>query len=305
MNLDHLKHFCTVYDCKSILRASSTLFITQQGLSKSIKSLEKEFDTSLFIRTHDGVIPTSFADSIINNVRTILEEEATINHKLEELLKKSDDIITASCSNMLLQVLPIGTQVKVESAAPNSTFVYFERSEREALNDVLNEKSNFAFISNPPDESNFNVTRILEYPLMAMVSTANPLSRKRVLHLSDLVDSYIVPFTNQWNFHYSLIEFLQNKGFDIKVQFEAEDAIHMFTIVNNRLGVGILPSLYANYIPANNNVKYIPFDEDIPWAISVITRKGRRQSDAIDRIIVAFQEQAKIVKQQNNFLQKR
>ncbi len=296
MNIEQLKHFCQVYDYKNIQKASTHLYITQQGLSKSIKSLEKEFDTPLFLRTHDGVIPTTFADSIIGNVRSILEEEEAIQFKLNEIFKEHEGVITASCNNMMLQVLPIGTKIKVESAAPKAAWVYLERSETDALKDILDEKSDFAFISTPPDDTDFIVSKILAYPLVAMVDSSNPLSRKRVIHLSDLEDCYIVPFTNQWNFHFSLMNYMQKKGFKPKVEFEAEDAIHMYTIVNNRLGVGILPALYVNYLPSDTNIKYIPFDENIPWALSVITKKGRKQIHAIDHIITAFREQARLLR---------
>lgn len=295
MNIEQLRHFCEVYDSKNILKASSNLYITQQGLSKSIRSMEKEFDTSLFIRTHEGVLPTAFADSIIGHVRSILQEEDAIKIKLNEFLKEQAEIITASCSNMMLQVLPIGTKVKVESAAPGAAWVYLERSESEALKDILDEKCDFAFISNPPDETKFTVTKILEYPLMAMVDASNPLSRKRVLHLSDLENSCVIPFTDQWNFHYALLNYMETKQFRPQIEFEAEDAIHMYTIVNNRLGVGILPALYVNYLPAGTNVKYIPFNETIPWALSVVTKKGRRPLPAMERIITAFKEQAKAI----------
>lgn len=295
VNIDQLRHFCEVYDYRNILKASSQLFITQQGLSKSIRSLEREFDTALFIRTHDGVIPTTFADSIINNVRSILEEEAVIKTKLDKLLKEDEGIITVSCSNMMLQVLPRGTKVKVESTAPKAAWVYLERSETDALKDVLEEKCDFAFISNPPDETDFIVSKILQYPLVAMVPTSDPLSRKRVIYLSDLADSTIIPFSDQWNFHFSLMNYMREKKFTPTIDFEAEDPIHMFIVVNNRLGIGILPELYVNYLPAESKVKYIPFGENIPWALSVVTKRGKKHTQVIESIIEAFKEQARLM----------
>jgi DNA-binding transcriptional LysR family regulator len=45
-----LRNFLTICEEKSISKAAERLFISQQGLSKSIKQLEQELQVPLFFR---------------------------------------------------------------------------------------------------------------------------------------------------------------------------------------------------------------------------------------------------------------
>lgn len=296
MNLDQLRHFACVYDAKSILKASESLHITQQGLSKSIRSLEKQVGTPLFIRTHAGVVPTAAADSIVGNAKAMLAEYRDMEARLRELTAGHDDVVTVSSNNMMLQVFPIGTKVKIESTAPNAAWIYYERTEREMLADVREGKCDFAFSSNPPDERGLYVRKIMKFPLYAMVHRSNVLSRKKVLHLTDLEDEDIVPFSADWNLRATLTAYMEERGFDYRYdEYDAKDAIHMYTLVNNKLGVGIVPSLLMKYLPAGDKVKYVPFDENIVWALSVFSKRDSPKRALVDRVADAFIERAALM----------
>jgi len=58
MDLNLIKTFLTVYECKSILLASKKLFVSKPKITKSIKKLEDYLGCNLFIRTNKGVLPT-------------------------------------------------------------------------------------------------------------------------------------------------------------------------------------------------------------------------------------------------------
>lgn len=59
LDLNLIKTFLTVYECKSILLASKKLFVSQPAVTNSIKKLESFLGGKLFIRTAKGVIPTA------------------------------------------------------------------------------------------------------------------------------------------------------------------------------------------------------------------------------------------------------
>lgn len=59
LDLNLVKTFLTVYECKSILLASKKLFVSQPAITKSIKKLEEFLGCKLFLRTPKGVTPTT------------------------------------------------------------------------------------------------------------------------------------------------------------------------------------------------------------------------------------------------------
>lgn len=50
MNIENLRNFIVVVQTGNILSASKKLFISQPSLSCQMKELEKELDTTLFLR---------------------------------------------------------------------------------------------------------------------------------------------------------------------------------------------------------------------------------------------------------------
>ena len=58
MDTKQLKYFIAVCQSRSITNAAESIFISQQALSASIAKLEKELQTTLFVRSAKGVEPT-------------------------------------------------------------------------------------------------------------------------------------------------------------------------------------------------------------------------------------------------------
>ena len=77
LDLNLIKTFLTVYECKSILLASKKLYISQPAITKSIKKLESFLNCDLFIRTPKGVTPTAegkiFNDYCYNAIKMLDE----------------------------------------------------------------------------------------------------------------------------------------------------------------------------------------------------------------------------------------
>ena len=76
MNMDNLSLyniFLTVADSGSILNASKQLYISQPAVSKSIKKLEENLNTTLFERTSRGVSLTHNGKELYHNISNAFE----------------------------------------------------------------------------------------------------------------------------------------------------------------------------------------------------------------------------------------
>lgn len=87
-NLSLYKIFNTVAQTQNISRAAKVLFISQPAISKAISKLEKELDTTLFIRTSRGVSLTNEGAILYQHTNAAFET-LTIG---EETLRKMNDL---------------------------------------------------------------------------------------------------------------------------------------------------------------------------------------------------------------------
>ena len=82
MNQRQLNYFLEVYSQSSITLAAKKLYITPQGLSKTISSLEEELGVQLFVHTRNRIHATEDAARLAIHAQHIIDEYDVITEKL-------------------------------------------------------------------------------------------------------------------------------------------------------------------------------------------------------------------------------
>lgn len=76
MEIQQLRHLIAAVQHGNLLKAADESFITQSGLSRSIKSLEDRLGVPLLVRKPKGVEPTIYGECLIKRAKLILNEVA-------------------------------------------------------------------------------------------------------------------------------------------------------------------------------------------------------------------------------------
>jgi DNA-binding transcriptional LysR family regulator len=71
-----IRHLMAAVEHRNLLKAADKTFISQSGLSRSIKSLEQRLGVPLLIRGPKGVEPTVYGHSVLRRAKVILNEVA-------------------------------------------------------------------------------------------------------------------------------------------------------------------------------------------------------------------------------------
>ena len=69
-------------------RAAEHLFISAQGLGKIIKNLEHEYNTTFFVRSQNGVIPTDSAKLFYDWSKEFVLQDAHIKTEINNIHRK-------------------------------------------------------------------------------------------------------------------------------------------------------------------------------------------------------------------------
>ena len=94
MKLEQLVHVVEVANTQSISKAASNLLLSQPGLSASIKQLEYELGTELFVRSKKGVELTNVGSSFAMYAKRVLEQVQA----MEDLCKEQSSPIYPTLS---------------------------------------------------------------------------------------------------------------------------------------------------------------------------------------------------------------
>jgi DNA-binding transcriptional LysR family regulator len=82
VEIQQLKHLLAAVETGNLLKAADKSFISQSGLSRSIKSLETRLGVPLLIRGPKGVEPTVYGLSVLRRAQIILNE---VNKSVDEV----------------------------------------------------------------------------------------------------------------------------------------------------------------------------------------------------------------------------
>ena len=97
MNIQDLIYFVSVVDSNSFTKTAQKLNISQPGLSKVFRRLEKELGTNIVEPRAKGVYLTYAGKLLLQHARTIIAEENTVKIEIDKWLNKSTLITIASC----------------------------------------------------------------------------------------------------------------------------------------------------------------------------------------------------------------
>ena len=80
--LRHVELIAEVFECRSILKASRRLNLTQPAVTKAVKDVEATLNLPLFERTNRGLEPTVYGEIFARHAKIVL---AQLRHAAEEL----------------------------------------------------------------------------------------------------------------------------------------------------------------------------------------------------------------------------
>lgn len=74
MNIENLKYFIEVAKTGSLSKAAESLCLSQQGLSKAVKALERDVGARLLVRSNKGISLTKEGEIVLSRARAVVSE---------------------------------------------------------------------------------------------------------------------------------------------------------------------------------------------------------------------------------------
>lgn len=102
INLELYKTFYYVAKNENISRASNELSISQPAISKSIKTLEEQLNTNLFIRKRDGMELTEAGEAFYKKIKDAMELISSAENDLKVITSMESGSINIGASKTIL-----------------------------------------------------------------------------------------------------------------------------------------------------------------------------------------------------------
>ena len=293
-SLDHYRIFYHVAKYGGFSQAARILYANQPNLSRVISRLEEELGCLLFVRSKKGTSLTPEGEKLYRHV------EAAMEHFIlaEEEIKNTSDLrsgqISVAVSEIALHGMLLPVLQRFKEAYPGIRIRILNHSTKQGIRAVADGIVDLALITTPMDLS----PQLIMIPVRSFQNIAaagnsfRSLEGKR-LSLKDLCAYPLISLgkeTTTYDFYQRLFT---EQGLELELSVEAATTDQILPMVSHGIGIGFLPSSFAEDALRRGQVFRIALTEDIPDRhICIVREKHRPLRPAAEKLEQMIREYA-------------
>lgn len=255
MNIQKYIAFVKTVQLGSFTKAAQLLNYSQSGISRMIHDLEKDWGVTLLERNRAGLRLTSDGLNIFPLAEELSEKYQHLQNRLEELTDlQTGTIRIGTFSSVATHWLPEWiTHFNQKYSAIEFELLLGDYQEIEQW--IIEGRVDFGFLRLP------TISPLTSIPLkseafLAVLPNDHPLTLKKSISKNELGN---YPFILQERKgHSDIIELFQQENIDAKIQYRTWDDYSILAMVENQLGISLLPELILNKL--NYQVTLRPLD---------------------------------------------
>lgn len=286
MVLHQMEYFIAVCDHGGITPAAEALSLTPQALSKSIRKLEEELDAPLFFHEKKGLTLTPFGKKAREEIRHLLSEYHSMTLRLSHISAQEKGRLRLACPHSIPNALPL-EKLQKELFPQNIRLDIIEVPDLLAEEMVEREVADIGFTAGIPQSPElFRYSFLRRYYLCAVVSKNHPLAARSSVSVRDLEKEKIIAKSPYYSSFHMLEQEAARHNITLNYILQSPDEIRWLYLVKNMEGVGIGVTFMdtAKSLVSQDTVT-LPFEEELPWDVYLITRKGHYLSPAAQKLI--------------------
>lgn len=279
MTLQQLKYALTVADCGSMNEAAKRLFLSQPGLSETIRELEREIGLQIFLRSNRGIVITPEGDEFLGYARQVTEQFEILTSRFVE--KRTKEKFSVSMQHYTFAVKAFVETVK-RAGMDRYEFAANETTTYDVMENVRDFKSEIGVLY----VNDFNekvMTKIIHEKSLEFIElftcdtyvylwAGHPLAGRSVISMEEL-DFYPCLSFDQGNHNSLFLAEEMKSTYDYKRLIKATDRA---TLLNFMKGLNAYTLCSGIICEELNGSEYmaVPLKETEKMRIGYIKRKG-------------------------------
>lgn len=280
MTTNELIYFRAVCENKSIRKAAHQLFITPQGLGKSIDSLENELDCKLLLRTPRGIEVTACGQAVYEYSQKILGNVNSMKSEIDNLMhRKEREPLRIAAANGVIRAIGAERILEFKNHYPHIEIRTKTLSDYEVDNAVYRGDVHIGLTLGPVDEELFEVSLVKKCKLLLLVNRRSSLAKHELLSYRDLKNEKVILVEDDFKAHHTFIQNCRQVGVEPNIIMGINELAHGHKYVGQNHGVTYSVDFVLEDVDSES-VKAIPLiDGNNDWSIYMITKKGEKLSD--------------------------
>lgn len=244
-------HFLSVLAQEmNMRRAAERLFVSQPALSQRLQTIEKEWETKLFIRSQKGLTLTPAGENVIKFVNEVLEKEERVRESIHAMNSQVHGTLKIAVASIVGQNwLPIVLK-KFVKRYPQAKISLITGWSSEILKSMYEDQAHIGIIRGTPDWKGVKI-HLFEDDLYLVDTEINQL--EQVLE----TDRPFIQFKSDSNYYQEIHNWLYRQFQTLPKRTIVVDQIETCKQMTlNGIGYAILPGITLN--GSEKNIFKIP-----------------------------------------------
>lgn len=280
MSLAKYEIFSTVVELGSLTEASVKLGLTQSAVSHAIASLESEWGFSILSRGRTGIHLTSNGEIVLQYIREILKWNEQLVQQIASINGlEVGTVRIGTFSSVSIQWLPEIMRVFNERH-PSIEIKLLEGNYDDIEHWIASGAVDFGFISLPTLKS-FEVMPLKKDRMLLIVSDRHPLAKLNEVRFEQISEEmFIMPKQSCDN---DVRRILKENNISPIIKFELADDQAIVSMVQNGMGISILPEMVLYRVP--DRVRILRLEGDHYRSIGIAATSFKNISPAARKFI--------------------
>lgn len=251
-NIQKYIAFVETVNLGSFTKAAEKLNYSQSGISRMINDLEKEWDLSLLERNKTGLAMTSDGQFLYSYIQELNNDYQKLSTAVDELNGlQSGNIRIGTFSSVATHWLPkMINYFKIDYPKINFELLLGDYHEIEKW--LLNGRIDLGFIREP-SATELETIELEDDPFMAILPMNNPFRKHKKFPIDKFDQSDFILLDKDGNSEIN--HFLEQNGITPNICLTTWDDYAVMSMVENGLGISILPKLILTRNPYDIEIK--------------------------------------------------
>ncbi|MBD0422797.1 LysR substrate-binding domain-containing protein [Streptomyces sp. NPDC052309] len=243
MELRHLQHFVAVAEDQHFTRAAERLLVSQSGLSASIRSLERELQTPLFVRTTRRVTLTEAGRALLGEARRILAQVRSAHEAVAAVQGVLRGTLSLGTEQCVAGVYVAGLLAAFRRRHPDVEIRLRQAGSGELAEEVAAGRLDLAFAyRTQADTDQLRSVSLGGEPMTVLCHPGHRLAAGgAVLTPQDLAEEVFVDFHPDWGPRRVTDAVFAAAGVRRTVALEVNDVHGLLDLIDEDLGIAVVP----------------------------------------------------------------
>ena len=267
MNLsyDNYRIFYYVAKYQGFTHAALALGNNQPNVTRSIKNLEQALGCKLFVRSNRGVLLTPEGEKLYAHVSLAFQHIQAGEAELIASQSLESGVVTIAASEIALHYCLLHVLKAYRTKYPGVRIRVFNNSSPQAVDVLKNGLADFAVVTASHDfPKTIRRRRIMDVQELPVAGAPFSFLREKSLTLKELAGYPLVglaPNTSTFDFYSQLFG---TQGLNFQPDVEAATADQILPMIKSGLGIGFVPTAFAQDDILSGNVFVLQLNQTIP-----------------------------------------